>query len=199
MHFADFEVVSKPQVYICNYKIMFNFNASLIAGRSGKRALAWLATLALAVSLVGPVPALAAGVIGTYSDGTCTIATSSFETGSVVYVGGTDYTEATGDILAWTVEPAGDAGTGGPVEADGTFCIPTLTVGAEEVGITQTVTVRQELGADLFNSDETTFEVVAPPAAGTRYVANGGDDSGDCLVAADPCATIQYAIDQALD
>lgn len=31
-----------------------------------------------------------------------------------------------------------------------------------------------------------------------RYVANGGSDSGDCAIQASPCATISYAITQAL-
>ncbi|MCA9976625.1 MAG: hypothetical protein KC413_12775, partial [Anaerolineales bacterium] len=39
--------------------------------------------------------------------------------------------------------------------------------------------------------------VLAAPQAATRYVATNGTDTGDCGSAAAPCATIQYAHDQA--
>ncbi|MCB8965805.1 MAG: hypothetical protein H6660_02835 [Ardenticatenaceae bacterium] len=39
--------------------------------------------------------------------------------------------------------------------------------------------------------------VLAAPQAATRYVAANGTDAGDCSSAAAPCATIQYAHDQA--
>lgn len=40
---------------------------------------------------------------------------------------------------------------------------------------------------------------VAAPQATTRYVATTGSDSGDCTNSAAPCATIQFAHDQAAD
>ncbi|MBE2240496.1 MAG: hypothetical protein IAE81_22095, partial [Caldilineaceae bacterium] len=39
--------------------------------------------------------------------------------------------------------------------------------------------------------------VSAAPAATSRYVAQTGVDSGACINSAAPCATIQYALDQA--
>ena len=39
----------------------------------------------------------------------------------------------------------------------------------------------------------------ATPQAKTRYVAPGGQDSGDCASTSTPCKTIQYAVDQAQD
>lgn len=43
------------------------------------------------------------------------------------------------------------------------------------------------------------FAVSAAPAATSRYVAPTGADSGGCISIAAPCATIQYALDQAAD
>jgi len=43
------------------------------------------------------------------------------------------------------------------------------------------------------------FAVSAAPAATSRYVAPGGADSGGCTSIDAPCATIQYALDQAAD
>jgi uncharacterized repeat protein (TIGR01451 family) len=37
------------------------------------------------------------------------------------------------------------------------------------------------------------------PQATTRYVATAGTDSGDCVDSANPCRTVQYAVDQALE
>lgn len=39
---------------------------------------------------------------------------------------------------------------------------------------------------------------IAPAQAATRYVADTGTDSGDCTNAANPCATVSYAVDQAV-
>jgi PKD repeat protein len=58
---------------------------------------------------------------------------------------------------------------------------------------TATLTVADAQGA----TDSTSFTVTATGVPNGRYVATTGTDTGDCTSQAAPCATVQYASDQA--
>ncbi len=141
-----------------------------------------VATLAVVAMIFAgsPVSAIAAiPSIATYSDAACTTSSGTFTLGSTVYVGGTNYTGPAGTVLQWDAEPVGDANVGGPVAADGTFCIGTHVIGATEAG-TYSMTVTQSLGDDS-NTANTNYNVPLPLVDVTTLPATGISSSDATL------------------
>lgn len=121
-----------------------------------------------------------------------------------------------GNVEALLVPNAGAAGlsTAVVVNDDGVPISETVTINSGEfitallrVTILETAAAREIANpglialdiSDATNRGEVINSITVNAVSGTRHVAPGGDDTGNnCLVAQEPCATIQRAVDQAV-
>ena len=122
---------------------------------------------------------------------------------AVTWTPGTQET-ITWDVAGTDVAPVSAAAVNILLSTDGGFTYPhTLATGTPNDGsetvtvpVTPTATarVKVEAATNIFFDISNTDFTVDPPAAGNRYVATTGVDTGTCLNPAMPCATVGYAV-----
>ncbi len=114
--------------------------------------------------LFGLAPKAFAASISTYSDSGCTTPASSFNTGAVVYIGGSDYTVA--QDPQWSVSGLNVDDAGVTTASGGNICFSLRTIGATESG-SYNVSVIQTNGDEII-SGSTSYTVVVPTTTSTQ-------------------------------